>query len=62
MEGEELNGEDITILQVTGTEDSFGGRKNESEGHIQKTMKGTGMAGRKEKGASINEDTSMFNS
>lgn len=40
--------------------DSFGDTKNESEGQIQKTMKGTGMASRKQKGTSINEDTSMF--
>lgn len=41
---------DITILQVTGTEDSFGGRKNESEGQIQRTMKETRMAGRRKRG------------
>lgn len=37
MEGEELNQEDILIFQVTGTEDSFGDRKNESEGQEGET-------------------------
>lgn len=31
MEGKELNQENITILQVTGIEDSFGDRRNENK-------------------------------
>lgn len=39
MGGKELNQEDKTILQATVPEDSLGGRRDESEGQIQKTLK-----------------------
>lgn len=48
MEGKELSQENITILQGTETEDSFGDRRNASKGQIRKTLKANiGMARRK---------------
>lgn len=54
MEGKELNQENIIILQVTETGDSFGERRNANEGQIQKILKANGrMARRTGKGAGI---------
>lgn len=41
MEGKDLKGGNITIFQVIGTEESFGGRRNENKGQIQKTLRPT---------------------